>query len=58
MGGRLAVLEAREHNPTPNLSRPSLYALPGNGPTGGGLTRVEAHTAALRAALDEPNGTE
>lgn len=46
----------REHNPTP--SRPNLYALPGQGPTGGGMTRVQAHTAALRAALDEPNGTE
>ncbi|MFE6026174.1 helix-turn-helix domain-containing protein [Streptomyces niveus] len=48
---------AREHNPTP--SRPNLYALPGQGPSpAGGLTRTEAHTAALRAALDEPNGTE
>ncbi|MCI3225565.1 helix-turn-helix domain-containing protein [Streptomyces sp. NP-1717] len=46
----------REHNPT--LSRPNLYALPGQGPTGGGMTRVQAHTAALRAALDEPNGME
>lgn len=47
---------ACEHNPT--ARRPDLYALPGNGPTGGGMTRTEAHTAALRAALDEPNGTE
>lgn len=48
---------AREHNPTP--SRPNLYALPGQGPSpAGGLTRTEAHIAALRAALDEPNGTE
>ncbi|MFD4114662.1 helix-turn-helix domain-containing protein [Streptomyces niveus] len=48
---------AREHSPTP--SRPNLYALPGQGPSSaGGLTRTEAHTAALRAALDEPNGTE
>ncbi|MFD7121851.1 helix-turn-helix domain-containing protein [Streptomyces sp. NPDC059922] len=48
---------AREHNPTP--SRPNLYSLPGQGPSpAGGLTRTEAHTAALRAALDEPNGTE
>ncbi|WP_326611202.1 helix-turn-helix domain-containing protein [Streptomyces scopuliridis] len=48
---------AREHSPTP--SRPNLYALPGQGPSPtGGLTRTEAHIAALRAALDEPNGTE
>lgn len=47
---------AREHSPTP--SRPNLHALPGNGPASGGMTRAEAHTAALRAALDEPNGTE
>lgn len=48
---------AREHNPTP--SRPNLYAMPGQGPSSaGGLTRTQAHTAALRAALDEPNGTE
>ncbi|MET9553601.1 helix-turn-helix domain-containing protein [Streptomyces sp. NPDC006645] len=47
----------REHSPTP--SRPSLYALPGQHPSpAGGLTRTEAHIAALRAALDEPNGTE
>ncbi|WP_329077053.1 helix-turn-helix domain-containing protein [Streptomyces niveus] len=44
----------REHNPTPN--RPNLYAMPGNGPASGGMTRTQAHTAALRAALDEPNG--
>lgn len=48
---------AREHAP----GRPNLYALPGNG-TGagqpGGMTRTEAHTAALLAALDEPTGTE
>lgn len=47
---------AREHSPAP--SRPNLYALPGNGPASGGMTRAQAHTAALRAALDEPNGTE
>ncbi|MFE4944569.1 helix-turn-helix domain-containing protein [Streptomyces sp. NPDC056641] len=48
---------AREHNPT--SSRPNLYSLPGQGPSpAGGLTRTEGHTAALRAALDEPNGTE
>ncbi|MFE5094606.1 helix-turn-helix domain-containing protein [Streptomyces sp. NPDC056638] len=46
---------AREHAP----GRPNLYALPGNGPaTPGGMTRAEAHTAALLAALDEPTGTE
>jgi hypothetical protein len=46
---------AREHP----QSRPKLYALPGSGPTPtGGMTRAEAHTAALLAALDEPTGTE
>ncbi|WP_405893389.1 helix-turn-helix domain-containing protein [Streptomyces sp. NBC_01527] len=46
---------AREHAP----GRPNLYALPGNGPAKtGGMTRAEAHTAALLAALDEPTGTE
>lgn len=47
---------AREHAPT----RPNLYALPGNGGSApaGGMTRAEAHTAALLAALDEPTGTE
>ncbi|MET9956418.1 helix-turn-helix domain-containing protein [Streptomyces sp. NPDC006339] len=46
---------AREHAP----SRPSLYALPGGGSAApGGMTRVEAQTAALLAALDEPTGTE
>ncbi|MEU6230545.1 helix-turn-helix domain-containing protein [Streptomyces sp. NPDC047042] len=46
---------AREHAPR----RPSPAALSGNGtgPTGG-MTRAEAHTAALLAALDEPTGTE
>ncbi|MEV0774955.1 helix-turn-helix domain-containing protein [Streptomyces sp. NPDC050428] len=48
----------REHSPTPNLSRPNLYALHGASPASGGMTRTEAHTAALRAALDEPHGTE
>ncbi|WP_435600493.1 helix-turn-helix domain-containing protein [Streptomyces sp. C10-9-1] len=42
---------AREHAP----SRPNLYAVPG---APGGMTRAEAHTAALLAALDEPTGTE
>ncbi|MFD5895894.1 helix-turn-helix domain-containing protein [Streptomyces sp. NPDC060366] len=46
---------AREHNPTP--SRPNLHAMPGQDPSpAGGLTRTQAHIAALRAALDEPNG--
>ncbi|MET9507748.1 helix-turn-helix domain-containing protein [Streptomyces flavidovirens] len=47
---------AREHAP----GRPNLYALPGNGgpAPAGGMTRAEAHTAALLAALDEPTGTE
>jgi hypothetical protein len=46
---------AREHAP----SRPNLYALPGTGTAKpGGMTRAEAHTAALLAALDEPTGTE
>ncbi|MEU3299788.1 helix-turn-helix domain-containing protein [Streptomyces sp. NPDC006678] len=46
---------AREHAP----GRPNLYALPGNGPAKpGGMTRADAHTAALLAALDEPTGTE
>ncbi|MFF3460362.1 helix-turn-helix domain-containing protein [Streptomyces sp. NPDC002730] len=48
---------AREHNPAPD--RPNLYALPGGTPaTKAGMTRAEAHTAALLAALDEPTGTE
>ncbi|WP_435608528.1 helix-turn-helix domain-containing protein [Streptomyces sp. C10-9-1] len=46
---------AREHAP----SRPNLYAVPGGAPAApGGMTRAEAHTAALLAALDEPTGTE
>ncbi|WP_031102852.1 hypothetical protein [Streptomyces sp. NRRL S-146] len=46
---------AREHAP----SRPNLYAVPGkNTAVPGGMTRTEAHTAALLAALDEPTGTE
>ncbi|MFF6879979.1 helix-turn-helix domain-containing protein [Streptomyces sp. NPDC012474] len=46
---------AREHAP----SRPNLYAVPGkNTAVSGGMTRTEAHTAALLAALDEPTGTE
>ncbi|MFJ9712132.1 helix-turn-helix domain-containing protein [Streptomyces sp. NPDC101234] len=40
---------AREHAPT----------RPGSGPAPvGGMTRAEAHTAALLAALDEPTGSE
>ncbi|WP_327669482.1 MULTISPECIES: helix-turn-helix domain-containing protein [unclassified Streptomyces] len=46
---------AREHAP----SRPNLYAVSGkNTPAPSGMTRAEAHTAALLAALDEPTGTE
>ncbi|MFJ8957703.1 helix-turn-helix domain-containing protein [Streptomyces sp. NPDC102383] len=46
---------AREHAP----SRPNLDAVPGkNTAAPGGMTRSEAHTAALLAALDEPTGTE
>ncbi|MFD7934699.1 helix-turn-helix domain-containing protein [Streptomyces sp. NPDC059755] len=46
---------AREHAP----SRPNLYAVPGkNTAAPGGMTRTQAHTAALLAALDEPTGTE
>ncbi|WP_406498290.1 helix-turn-helix domain-containing protein [Streptomyces sp. NBC_00846] len=46
---------AREHAP----GRPNLYAVPGKGPAQpGGMTRAEAHTAALLAALEEPTGTE
>ncbi|MFG2703141.1 helix-turn-helix domain-containing protein [Streptomyces sp. NPDC048386] len=46
---------AREHA----SGRPNLYALPGKGPAlATGMTRAEAHTAALLAALDEPTGTE
>ncbi|MBP5868735.1 helix-turn-helix domain-containing protein [Streptomyces sp. LBUM 1478] len=50
---------ARERTPAPG--RPSLYALPGGTPTPTsttGMTRTEAHMAALLAALDEPTGTE
>ncbi|MFK4688236.1 helix-turn-helix domain-containing protein [Streptomyces pristinaespiralis] len=47
---------AREHAP----GRPNIYALPGKSGSApaGGMTRAEAHTAALLAALDEPTGTE
>ncbi|MCX2969418.1 MULTISPECIES: helix-turn-helix domain-containing protein [Streptomyces] len=46
---------AREHAP----SRPNLYAVPGGASAApSGMTRAEAHTAALLAALDEPTGTE
>jgi hypothetical protein len=48
---------AREHTPAPG--RPNLYALPGGTPTAAtGMTRSEAHMAALLAALDEPTRTE
>lgn len=47
----------REHAPAPEL--PYLRALPGGAtPLDGGMTRAEAHTAALLAALDEPTGME
>ncbi|RZB18679.1 helix-turn-helix domain-containing protein [Streptomyces sp. F001] len=47
---------ARER--TPAADRPNLYALPGGTPAPqAGMTRAEAHMAALRAALDEPTGT-
>ncbi|MFC9856198.1 MULTISPECIES: helix-turn-helix domain-containing protein [unclassified Streptomyces] len=46
---------AREHAPC----RPNLHAVAcKNSTTPGGMTRAEAHTAALLAALDEPTGTE
>ncbi|MHC5701982.1 helix-turn-helix domain-containing protein [Streptomyces tirandamycinicus] len=45
---------AREHAP----SRPNLYAVPGGSAAPSGMTRAEAHTAALLAALAEPTGTE
>lgn len=46
---------AREHAP----HRPNLRTGPGKSPAAaGGMTRVEAHTAALLAALEEPTGTE
>ncbi|AKH83964.1 DNA-binding protein [Streptomyces sp. CNQ-509] len=46
---------AREHSP----HRRGLYAVPGSSPARpGGMTRAQAHTAALLAALDEPTGTE
>ncbi|MFF2508770.1 helix-turn-helix domain-containing protein [Streptomyces sp. NPDC058067] len=48
---------AREHSPT--QQRPNLYALPGGTPTQqAGMTRSEAHMAALLAAVAEPTGTE
>ncbi|MCZ1006797.1 helix-turn-helix domain-containing protein [Streptomyces lydicus] len=48
---------AREHSPTPQ--RPNLYALPGSTPAPqAGMTRADAHMAALLAAVDEPTGTE
>ncbi|MFI9203311.1 helix-turn-helix domain-containing protein [Streptomyces sp. NPDC053048] len=49
---------AQERTPAPG--RPALYALPGGAtpPAAPGMTRAEAHTAALLAALDDPTGTE
>ena len=47
----------REHTPAPQ--RPNLYALPGGSSAPQvGMTRAEAHMAALLAAVDEPTGTE
>ena len=47
----------RERNPA--AGRPNLYALPGGPPApAAGMTRAEAHTAALLAALEEPTGSE
>lgn len=48
---------AREHSPTPQ--RPNLYAVPGGTPTPPtGMTRADAHMAALLAAVDKRTGTE
>ncbi|MCG7207353.1 helix-turn-helix domain-containing protein [Streptomyces arenae] len=48
---------AREHSPTPQ--RPNLYALPGGAPAPQvGMTRADAHMAALLAAVDKRTGTE
>ncbi|MEV0657006.1 helix-turn-helix domain-containing protein [Streptomyces sp. NPDC050395] len=52
---------ARERTPAPG--RPNLYALPGGSPAApapaAGMTRADAHTAALLALLDDaPTGTE
>ncbi|MCX5238973.1 helix-turn-helix domain-containing protein [Streptomyces prunicolor] len=48
---------AREHSPTPQ--RPNLYALPGGTTTPQtGMTRADAHMAALLAAVDRRTGTE
>ncbi|KMS76978.1 DNA-binding protein [Streptomyces viridochromogenes] len=47
---------AREHSPT---QRPNLYALPGGTPAPqAGMTRADAHMAALLAAVDKRTGTE
>ncbi|WP_181788326.1 helix-turn-helix domain-containing protein [Streptomyces phytophilus] len=46
---------AREHSP----HRPGLYAVPANSPARpGGMTRAQAHTAALLAAVEKRTGTE
>ncbi|MEV7004668.1 helix-turn-helix domain-containing protein [Streptomyces sp. NPDC093982] len=46
---------AREHT----SERANYLSLPGSGPApAGSMTRAEAHTAALLAALDEPTGTK
>ncbi|MFE9367771.1 helix-turn-helix domain-containing protein [Streptomyces sp. NPDC006978] len=46
---------AREHAP----GRPNFHSMPGkNSAAPGGMTRAQAHTAALLAALDEPTKSE
>ncbi|WP_217550117.1 helix-turn-helix domain-containing protein [Streptomyces sp. GbtcB6] len=48
---------AREHSPAPQ--RANLYALPGGTPAPqAGMTRADAHMAALLAAVDKRTGTE
>ncbi|MFJ7904034.1 helix-turn-helix domain-containing protein [Streptomyces sp. NPDC096198] len=48
---------AREHTPAPERTAPRALS-GGAAPFAGGMTRAEAHTAALLAALDEPTETE
>lgn len=45
---------SREHAP----GRPHLYAVPGSSAKPGGMTRADAHTAALLAAVNDPTGSE
>lgn len=57
LGRRLAGLDRPRAQPNPH--RPNLYALPGGTPAPqAGMTRADAHMAALLAAVDEPTGTE